>query len=203
MYYSFLIYFAAAGKGLRDRNFTIGVELKNLLQKYYVFFGNSGAQIKYEEIRTKMMPEYEFWEEKLKSLQNISPGVLSFLDELTNEQKKYPFYKGYCLSLIVDELLEKNSIINGRFLSTSKGLKSFAIQEELCMINTLIQKTYPEVYVTDEVANMCPVKYIPVEDTKTLRYVNWEALKMLIDYLRSFDFLYGDIEKITHNILNN
>ena len=66
--------------------------------------------------------------------------------------------------------------------------------------NQKIKDTYLDVSITPEVEELGVVQFI---EEGPLFYVDWDALKQTIDYLRSFDPLYGNMDAIIAIIMQN
>ena len=65
-------------------------------------------------------------------------------------------------------------------------------------INERIRNAYPDVIFPQEIQELDVVKFI---EKHPLDYVDWEALKQTIDFLRTFDPLKGNMEEIIRQVM--
>ena len=66
--------------------------------------------------------------------------------------------------------------------------------------NALVRDTYPEITLPEEVKELGVVQFIEEVD---LVYVDWHILKDTIEYLRTFDPLYGNMNSIIEDVLGS
>lgn len=66
--------------------------------------------------------------------------------------------------------------------------------------NALVRDTYPEITLPEEVKELGVVQFIEEGD---LVYVDWHILKDTIEYLRTFDPLYGNMNSIIKDVLGS
>ena len=66
--------------------------------------------------------------------------------------------------------------------------------------NALVRDTYPEITLPEEVKELGVVQFIEEVD---LVYVDWHILKDTIEYLRTFDPLYGNMNSIIKDVLRS
>lgn len=222
----YYLHFAACNKEtLKNRTFVLGVEAPDILKKHVKFYGGiREANIKYDSIRTSEMPQYSELQERIMQKETAynndglhyglssNPDVKAFWSSLSEEQKKNPFYRGYVWHLLTDAIMYKRLKIDEKFQNVLKKNQDDNLNiEEIKKIevkklhadwdktNAKVRDTYPNISLTDEVKELGVVKFI---DEGNLDYVDWPTLKEIIDYLRTFDPIKGDMEKMIEDVLN-
>ncbi len=221
----YYVYFACCPtKALGNRSFVSGVEAPDLLKKYYeIYNGSKGAAIRFNRWRGRYTPEYKELEKRVEQKKSIgstdglhyglstNPDVRVYWDGLDEVKKaKFEtFYRGYVWHLLTDKLiynrldiekkLKKELEENKEHVSRRrlKKMQAKKLRNDWRIVNSLIKKTYPDVKLPYEIRSINLVKYAEGE----LVYVDWEVLKKTIDYLRAFDSLNGDMDRIIKKVL--
>ena len=216
---------ACGGNSLENRSFVLGVEAPDILKKHVNFFGGiEEANARYDSLRTGEMPEYRELQPRIQQKETAnntaglhyglssSPNVRAFWNSLSKTQQKNPFYRGYCWHLLTDAIMYGRLDFEAKFqkvvyenceqLDINKLMKEEIkkLHADWDKTNARVRNTYPEVSLPDEVKELGVVQFI---DKGELVYVDWSILKSTIDYLRTFDPLNGDMERIIEEILNN
>lgn len=216
---------ACGGHSLENRSFVLDVEAPDILKKHVkVYGGIDAAHAKYNELRTKEMPEYSELQPRIQQKEaansndglhyglSSQPNVKACWYSLSEKQKSNPFYRGYVWHLLTDAIMYRRLDIDAKFQKVMDENKDHQDVEELWKsevkklhtdwdkTNALVRDTYPEALLTDEVKELGVVQFIAEGD---LVYVNWPLLKATIDYLRTFDPLDGNMERIIDNVLNS
>ena len=105
---------AATKKESRENiSFLIGVEMPDILKAFVRKYTLEGARQKYNEIKTKDMPDFSYFEKRVQEKDDKLekgmhygssdvPNIHSFWDSLTIEEKNNPFYRGYLWHLLTD-----------------------------------------------------------------------------------------------------
>lgn len=208
-------------RSLGNRSFVLGLEAPDMLKKHVKVYGVDGARTKYNSLRTNDMPEYDellpriLQKETINSKDGLHYGVSSNPDvktcwaNLSVEQKKNPFYRGYVTHLLQDLAIYGRIDIDSKFqkvleqhdanvdLDSIRKVEVKKLHDDWDKTNALVRDTYPEVVLSDEVKELGVVKYINEGD---LVYVDWRVLKECIDYLRTFDTLNGDMDSIIETV---
>lgn len=216
---------ACGGDSLENRSFVLGVEAPDILKKHVkVCGGINAAHAKYDELRTDEMPEYSALQPRIQQKEKVNsndglhyglssqPDVKACWYGLSNEQKANPFYRGYVWHLLTDAIMYRRLNIDAKFVKVMKENQNYQNIEEFWerehkklhrdwdKINALVRDTYPEVSLTDEVKELGVVQFVTDGE---LVYVDWTLIKEIIDYLRTFDPLNGNMESIIDNVLNS
>ncbi len=209
----------------KNLSFVRGVEAPDILKKYFKLYGLPGAKEKYNDtLKTVDMPDFTELEERIQQKEimgagtglhyglSSQPDVLLCWNSLSTEEQKQPFYRGYVWHLLTDYKIYQVLDIDAKFVEFMEANKDKS-QEEMVELkkqevkklhtdwdktNQKIKDTYPEVWLTPEVEELGIVQFIK---EGPLFYVDWEALKQTIDYLRSFDPLHGDMDAIIAEII--
>lgn len=213
------------GRSLENRSFVLGVEAPDILKKHVKIYGGiEEAHTKYDSIRTSEMPEYCELQPRIQQKETANsneglhyglssqPDVKACWTSLSETQKASPFYRGYVWHLLTDSIMYSRLDIDTKFqkvLSENKGhldmetLKKREVKKlhaDWDKINARVHDTYSEVSLPDEVKELGVVQFITEGE---LAYVDWPLLKETIDYLRTFDPLYGDMDAIIETVLNS
>ena len=208
----------------KNRSFIYGVEMPDLLKDYYYLYGFDYTKQKYNSIQTINMPNFTFFEERVQqddvdksSTDGVhygwssSPNVHFFWNSLSECDKKKPFFIGYLWHLLFDLLvypwlsIEKKFDIfldqhkNDSNLSTLMQLEYDKLHNDWNKLNALIRDRYPDVILTPEVIELDFVKY---DYDSHLDYVDWNIVKIIIDYMRSINPLEEDSEKIINEFMS-
>lgn len=216
---------ACGGNLLKNRSFELGVEAPDMLKKHVKCCGGIlGARVKYESLRTKDMPDYSELQPRIEQKEKANcddglhyglsskPNVEVCWNSLTKKQKANPFFRGYVWHLLSDYIMYSRLNIDAKFQKFLDANQGHPNIEELIKgeverlhsdwnrTNAWVRDTYPEVSLTDEIMELGVVQFI---NEGTLIYVDWNILKETIDYLRSFDPLNGDMEKIISTVLRS
>jgi len=206
----------------KNRCFIYGVEMPDLLKKYYKLGGLIYAEEKYNLLHIKDMPFFSFFEERVQqdaddkdSTNGLhygwssSPDIYLFWNSLSSNQKNNSFFIGYLWHLLGDKLVYSWLDIEGKFnsflkqhkndpnLSTLMEIEYKKLHNDWDKLNALIRDRYPDVILTPEVIELNTVKY---NSDSHLDYVDWNILKNIIDYMRSINPLEEDSEKIINEI---
>ena len=215
---------SCGGHSLENRSFVLGVEAPDILKKHVkVYGGIEEAHAKYDELRTEEMPEYSELQPRIQQKEKANskdglhyglssqPDVKSCWYGLSEKQKANPFYRGYVWHLLTDAIMYRRLNIDAKFqkiLEENRGCEDIEafrngeikkLHTDWDKTNSLVRDTYPEVSLTDEVEKLGVVQFITEGD---LVYVDWCLLKETIDFLRTFDPLNGNMEKIIESVLN-
>ena len=208
----------------KNRSFIYGVEMPDLLKKYYKLGGLIYAEEKYCSFQMNDMPFFSFFEERVQqdaddkdSTNGLhygwssSPDIYLFWNSLSSVEKRNPFFIGYLWHLLGDKLVYSWLDIEGKFdnflewhkndpnLSTLMELEYKKLHNDWDKLNALIRDRYPDVILTPEVIELNTVKFI---SDNHLDYVDWNILKNIIDYMRGINPLEEDSEKIINEIMS-
>lgn len=219
----YLLHFAACADAARtNRSFVVGVEMPDILKKYYKSGGLECAKLAYKALRTKEMPDFKIFEERVQQEERDSetngmhygvssrPDVVCFWNSLSESEKKNPFWRGYLWHLITDLLMYSRLDINAKFeefMKENANAENFKelrkaevvkLHDDWDKTNAKVRNTYPNVSITAEVEEFGIVKYI---DDDTLYYVDWPVLKATIDYLRSFNPLEDNLDEVVGKVM--
>lgn len=205
----YYLYLAACSKR-NDISFVRGVEAPDLLKKYLELYGLEETQKKYNFfLKTENMPDFVELEERLLQKEikgknfgmhygrSSCPNVLFFWSCLTSEQHENPFWRGYLWHLVIDYKVHKVLKNTETLLLSKEEVKQ--LQMDWGRVNARISDCYPCLALTPEIHQLGVVDFI--YDDKPIAYIDWDALKQTIDYLRGFDPLNGDIEKIIAEVI--
>lgn len=215
-YYLHLV--SCGGHSLENRSFVLGVEAPDILKKHVKFCGGiENARTKYDSLRTSEMPEYSELQARIQQKETANsneglhyglsscPDIKACWSGLTDKQRENPFYRGYVWHLLTDAIMYGRLDINSKFQKVldenqwQPDMEKFRNNEvkklhaDWDKTNSLVRDTYPDVILTEEVKELGVVQFI---DEGDLVYVEWPLLKETIDYLRTFDPLNGNMERI-------
>ncbi len=222
----YCIHLASCGaNSLENRSFVLGVEAPDILKKHVKFCGGiEKAQVKYETLRTRDMPEYGELKIRIQQKESANsdeglhfglssnPNVKVCWDSLSCSQKANPFYRGYVWHLLTDAIIYTRLNIDDKFqkifeenkehlnMEECKKIEIKKLHEDWDKTNVLVCKAYPDIQLPDEVKELGVVKFITGGD---LTYVDWSLLKNTIDYLRTFDPLNDDMKSIIENVMKS
>ncbi len=208
----------------KNRSFIYGVEMPDLLKKYYKLGGLIYAEEKYCSFQMNDMPDFSFFEDRVQqevedknSTDGLhygwssSPDIYLFWNSLSSNQKNNSFFLGYLWHLLGDKLVYSWLDIEGKFdnflewhkndsnLSTLMELEYKKLHNDWNKLNALIRDRYPDVILTPEVIELNTVKF---NSDNHLDYVDWNIVKKIIDYMRSINPLEEDSEKIINEIMS-
>lgn len=220
----YYLHFAACNSQTRkNRSFLRGVEAPDILKKHVKLYGIDGAREKYKTLKTDDMPKYEKLQERILQKETIgstnglhygmssNPNVWEFWNSLSDEEKNNPFYRGYIWHLLTDAIMYRRLDIDAKFSKFLELNKDKSDLEELRKVevkklhsdwdktNAKVRDTYIDIVLTPEVEELGVVQFI---EKGKLYYVDWPMLKSIIDYLRTFDPLNGDMENIISTIMD-
>lgn len=220
----YYVHLAASNPSARkNRSFICGLEIPDILKKYLKSYGLEGAKQKYNIIKTKDMPDFSYFELRIKQDESKGkrnglhygpsscPDIKFFWNNLSESQKKNPFYIGYLWHLLTDLLIYKYLDIETKFNETFKKYpqdKNFIkiqkqeikkLHDDWDKTNAIIRDEYPDVKLTKEIIELGIVKFIK---NNKLNYINYDTVKYLIDYLRQYNPLNENIDNIITNIIN-
>jgi len=206
----------------KSRSFVCGVEAPDLLKTYFKSYGLVGAKKKYDAIKTNEMPDFSSFRCRLQQEEqngipegmhygwSSSPDIFCYWNSLTLEQKKNPFYIGYLWHLLTDLLLYTYLDIDAKFVefnakhSNDKNLQ-FLVEQEVKKLHTdwditnaKIRDTYGDVLIPPEIRELGIVKFINCNRTS---YVDWDVMKSIIDYMRSFNPLMENLEEVIPTVM--
>ncbi len=221
---------ACEAQSLANRSFVLGVEAPDILKKWTKKNGGiEYARTKYNSLRTVDMPNFEEFEIRIKQIEkdndglhygvSSNPNIRMFWNGLTDAQKISPFYRGYCWHLLTDAIMYKRLDIDAKFepalneyLATHPGVTKDSpeiddfwdvevkkLHLDWDKTNARIRETYPDVTLTSEVLELNVVNYVSNGD---LVYVNWDILKDVIEYMRTFNPLTDDMNVIIDKVLD-
>ena len=208
----YLHFAACGGDSLKNRSFVLGVEAPDILKKHVkVCGGIKEAHAKYDSLRTNEMPDYSelqariLQKERADSNEGLhyglssKPDIMACWSGLSEKQKTNPFYRGYVWHLLTDAIMYGRLNIDAKFMKVLQENEGNPNLEEVKMrerkklhadwdkTNALVRDTYV-------------VQFIEEGD---LVYVDWHILKDTIEYLRTFDPLYGNMHSIIEDVLKN
>lgn len=220
----YYIHLAASNKLARkNRSFICGVEMPDLLKHYSKLYKLDDIRQKYDDIKTKDMPDFSFFEARVQQKEknnssdgmhfgwSSNPDISFFWNSLTDSQKQNPFFIGYLWHLLTDLLIYTYLDIDTKFVNfnlehaNDKNLNDLInlemkkLHDDWDKTNDKICKMYPDVVIPQEILELKIIKYIA--DDKTF-YVDWNVIKPLIDFMQVFDPLNQDINKIIEDIMN-
>lgn len=202
----------------KNRSFVYGLEAPDLLKKYYKDNGLEWTKEKYKQIKTPDMPDFSCFEARIQEKESIlnnagmhygvssNPDISHFWNTLSVIEKQNPFYIGYLWHLLTDLMIYKYLNIEEKLNNSATNNEKNTNLEELQKlhsdwdkINTKVRTTYRDVILTPEVIELNVVKFI--SDTHTY-YVDWNIIKSVTDYLRTYNPLIQNIDIIIENIMN-
>ena len=221
----YYIHLAACGnQSLENQRFKFGVLAPDYFKKLFKLFGGiDSARLHYSTIRKGDTTEFDELEHRIQQKEQINsseglhfglssqPNVRAFWNSLTETQKKNPFYRGYAWHLLTDAIIYGRLNIDARFqnvldeyrgslnIDELRKQEAKRLHEDWDKTNALVRDTYPGISLPDEIKELGVVQFI----TGTPFYVDWSVLKSTIDYLRTFDPINGDMEKIIEKVLSN
>lgn len=206
-----------------NRNFIYGVEMPDLLKKYFKAYGLNGAREKYDSIKINGMPDFSTFELRVQQTEksncrdgmhygfSSNPDFMYFWNNLSEEQKRNPFYIGYLWHLLTDLLMYTYLDIETKFeifakthandenLLELQNLEYKKLHNDWDKTNSRIRDMYPDVILPPEIIELDIVKFA---SGNQLSYVDWEVIKSLTNYMREFNPLEEDINLIIENIIN-
>lgn len=215
-------YHRSTAAGDLPMEFVIGLFAPDLLKKWYKTIGIDETFQKYESICVGDMPDFKELAERIQQEEvhgkpygthygkSSSPDIMAFWNGLTVKQRNTAFCRGYAWHLLGDIVMYKRIDIDVKFAAFQKANEGREDIEELKAMekkklhsdwdktNTLIDNTYPDTNLPDWIMELGVVNYLPAGE---MAYVDWNALKGAIDYMRSFDPVNGDMTKIIETIL--
>lgn len=219
----YYIHLAGVNKKLRNnRDFIIGVEAPDLLKKYYNLYGLDGARDKYNSIKTMAMPDFSKFEERVQQVENSlnnngmhygtssNPDIWYYWNSLDAREQINPFFIGYLWHLLEDLLIYKYLDIDKKSKLLMERFKDAKDFKELMKIerdnlhkdwdktNAMVRKEYPDVVLTPEVIELDVIHFIDCEQTK---YIDWNIIKIIIDYFRLVNPLEDNIINIINDIM--
>ena len=205
-----------------NRNFILGVEVPDLLKKYYELYGIDGVMEKYNSLKTSEMPDFKRFEIRVQQPEtdlnndgmhyglSCNPNIEYFLKTLSVKERQNPFFKGYLWHLLTDLLFYKYLDIEKKFsdfikqhkkdrnLSKLLKLELEKLHADWDKTNAKIHSLYPNVFLTPELTELNIIKFI---DDNHFNYVSLPIIKSIIDYMRSINPLDLDINKIIDEIV--
>lgn len=212
----------ATTSNTRVAAFINGLFAPDLLKKWYKLYGIEGTLEKYNLIWTEGMPDFEELRERIMQDEvhgqpfgmhygkSSLPDFNAFWNGLTETQKNMMFYRGYAWHLLGDMLMYKRLDIDTKmkaFYDANCGREDFKelfakekkkLHSDWDKTNSLINATYSNSGLPEWIIELGVVNYLPAED---LQYVDWSVLKSVIDYMRSFDPISGDMEELIQTVL--
>ena len=221
----YLHFAACGGDSLKNRSFVLGVEAPDILKKHVkVCGGIEAAHAKYDSLRANEMPEYSELQSRILQKERADsneglhyglsskPDIMACWSGLSEKQKTNPFYRGYVWHLLTDAIMYGRLNIDAKFMKVlqenegNPNLEEVKMQERRKLhadwdkTNALVRDTYPEITLPEEVQELGVVQFIEKGD---LVYVDWHILKDTIEYLRTFDPLYGNMNSIIKDVLGS
>lgn len=208
---------------LKNKSFVRGIELPDLLKKYYESYGIEGTRAKYNNLKTNEMPDFSYFESRIKQAESknnngglhyglsSNPDCFLFWNSLTFEQKKNPFYIGYLWHLLTDFLFYKCLDIESKFEDNLKKYLNInysefekdeikKLHEDWDKINYMICKEYPDVELPEEILELGIVKFI---NHSKFNYVDYDTIKFLLNYLRKYNPISQSVDDIIIDIMNS
>ena len=209
-------------KTQKNKNFIKGVEAPDLLKYYYKNYGLEEARKKYNTIKIDGMPSFSYFEDRIQQVENSksdsglhyglssNPNIEAFYNSLDNNQKNNPFYKGYLWHLLTDKIMYAYLDIESKLkrftylYKNDENLEKLRIQEinklhsDWDKTNSKIRDRYTDIILPKEIEELNIVKFI---DDDNLSYVDFDIIKLLIDYMRLFNPIEDDIIKIIMDLL--
>ena len=202
---------------LNNRSFMLGVETPDILKKHIKLYGVDEARKKYNCLKTPEMPDYDRLEKRAlqpespNSTEGLhygvssNPNIQECWNELTDEEKNNPFFRGYVWHILTDYIMYKRLDIDKKFAESFTAFKDKPNFEEIRKkavddlhqdwdkINFRVKATYPEIVLPREIIDLNVIKYI---DDDNLVYISWPVLESVINLLRTFDPLHSKISKM-------
>ena len=220
----YLIHLASCQtKLLKNRSFVLGVEAPDLLKKYYKMTKDiNEVQKKYETLKTEDMPDFERLSKRIKQQESkhsdsglhfgvsSKPNIDACMEDLTEEEKQKPFWKGYLWHLLTDAIIYHQLDIERIFeevLEPYKNDHNFKKlrQETIATLhsdwdktNLLVRLKYPEIRLPREIEELKDVEFKKGDP----EYVDWKVLESSIDLLRRFDPLNKDIKVLIDSLIS-
>ena len=212
----YFIHLASCHKKAREnKTFRLGVETPDLLKTYYRL-GPQIAKIKYTNLKTDLMPDFDVFLKNLnqKERENKNEGmhfgisgnphVLYFWQNLTTEQQNNPFYRGYLWHLLTDLLIytyldwnyKLNQYVKQNLGSWEEAINLLHIDWD--KTNKKIQDLYPDIVIPPEIQELNIINYL---DSSNLTFINLNMIIELINFLANFNPLEEDINNIIALIL--
>lgn len=220
----YYVHLATVNPKVREnRSFIYGVEMPDLLKKYFKTYGLNGAKEKYESIKTNEMPDFSTFKLRIQQTEksncrdglhyglSSNPDFMYFWNNLNEEQKKNPFYIGYLWHLLTDLLMYTYLDIEAKIdrftkvhadsenLFELKNLEYKKLHNDWNKTNSKICDMYPDVILPPEIQELGIVKFV---NEGQLSYVDWKVIQSLINYMRAFNPLEEDINAIIENFIN-
>ena len=209
-------------KLLENRSFVIGNEAPHLLKVWFKQEGMDKTRVEYLSIQQKDMPAFCTLEERISQKERWAydsglhfgkkdnPHIDAFWQALSPDERKSDFWRGYLWHLLTDMFIHSKLALKEKLDSKMRAFEGSQDQKEFFLrkeasrmnddwrkVNSLLLHTYPEVNLTHEIRNLDEIHFICPD---TLDYIYWPDLKDYINYLRSFNPLSQDIEKIMREI---
>ena len=220
----YLIHLASCQtKLLKNRSFVLGVEAPDLLKKYYKMTKDiNEVQKKYETLKTEDMPDFERLSKRIKQQESkhsdsglhfgvsSKPNIEACMEDLTEEEKQQPFWKGYLWHLSTDAIIYHQLDIESKF---EKSLRPYqnddnfderhqeavsTLHEDWDKTNLLVLVNYPEIKLPKEIDELKVVQL----KTGEPEYVDWKVLASSINLLRKFDPLNKDIRVLLDSLIS-
>lgn len=212
----------ANAKARQNQSFICGVETPDLLKYYFKTYGMLSAEEKYNALKTKDMPHFDIFKERLKQKETTlnnkglhyglssNPDILTFWNGLNEKEKNNPFYRGYLWHLLTDLLVYSYLDIDNRIEKNLRKIKkkdrSILRNQEIKKLHDDWDKTnykiitlYPDIILPKEIEELNIVHFINNEKTF---YVNFDIIKVLIDYMQLMNPLDDDISNIIETVMN-
>ena len=205
----FYLYLATCHKqALEDRNFVLGLEAQTLMEEWTQTGGLELARTNYYSFwRTEKSPEFD---EVMNYINNSENNPIAFWDKLSEEQKQSTFFRGMCWQLLVDASMYRSLNIDtlmkiemsaffyqhSHLLLCSPEIKEFKKMQALKLerdwqeANTLVCLYYPGDCIHESIV-----------EKKDFRYINWKLLIQTLEFLRSVNPLFTDMNVIIHKVM--
>lgn len=132
------------------------------------------------------------------------------MEDLTEEEKQQPFWKGYLWHLSTDAIIYHQLDIESKF---EKSLRPYqnddnfderhqeavsTLHEDWDKTNLLVLVNYPEIKLPKEIDELKVVQL----KTGEPEYVDWKVLASSINLLRKFDPLNKDIRVLLDSLIS-
>ena len=213
----YYIHLAACNPKARENNlFRIGVEVPDLLKTYYEL-GVNAARIKYNQLKIKGMPPFNYFLLRLNQKEvankplgmhyglSSDPNVLVYWQNLTLDKQQNAFFQGYLWHLLTDLLIYTYLDWDTKLKLYTKyqlGTKEQAISllhQDWDKTNKKIQELYPNLTIPPEIAELNIIHFLPSQD---LTFIDLDQIIKLINFLAQFNPIEEDINNIIPQILN-
>lgn len=198
----------------KNKSFTYGLEMPDLLKSYLKRYGIKETEDKYNKLKTREMPEFIMLKTRLQQKEtkennlglhyglSSNPDIKYYWNSLTKEQQTNPFYIGYLWHLLTDLITYKYIDIETKLSeikdSSTLELEINELHKDWDKTNAKIKQQYKDVELPQEIEELKIVKF---EEKSPTKYIEWETIKKIIDMLRKNNTLEENVEMVVKKLL--